>query len=192
MPRATDAKSRLIATAIRLFRRRGYNGVGLTELLEVSGAPKGSFYHHFPAGKEALAVDAVTQAGAGIAALIEDCFATATSMDEGAERLARVIADGFAASDYTAGCPVTGVLLDTVPQSEPLTCAGREVFDGWRAVLDRHARRLGDTRDIDAMGEALLVAIEGGWILARITRSRTPILLAGRAFAMVGRSPHTP
>ncbi|QPH52312.1 TetR/AcrR family transcriptional regulator [Pontivivens ytuae] len=184
MPRPSDAKSRLIDTAIRLFRCRGYHGVGLTELLEVSGAPKGSFYHHFPGGKEELGAVAVRTAGHRIAQLMETAFADATSMDEGAERLTQMIAEGFAASDYTAGCPVTTVLLDTVPQSEMLSKAGRAAFAEWRAVLVRHAERLGDDRDIDAMGTALLTAIEGGWMLARIQRSPEPILMAGRAFRM--------
>ena len=52
MARPSDARSRLIRVASALFRQRGYDGVGLTEILEASGAPKGSFYHHFPEGKE--------------------------------------------------------------------------------------------------------------------------------------------
>ena len=185
MPRTSDAKSRLISTAIRLFRRRGYHGVGLTELLEVSGAPKGSFYHHFPDGKEQLAAAAIEEAGRGIADLMESCFAEATSMEDGAGRLARRIAEGLARSDYSAGCPVTTVLLDTTGESERLTEAGRAAFDTWREVLTRHAGRLRDPRDVHAMGEALMVALEGGWVLARIQRDSAPILRAANAFAMV-------
>ncbi|WP_189558100.1 helix-turn-helix domain-containing protein, partial [Mesorhizobium sp. M2D.F.Ca.ET.153.01.1.1] len=51
MPRKTDAPARAIATAERLFRIQGYTATGLTQILEESGAPKGSFYFHFPRGK---------------------------------------------------------------------------------------------------------------------------------------------
>jgi TetR/AcrR family transcriptional regulator, lmrAB and yxaGH operons repressor len=59
MPRKTDARARAIATAERLFRIQGYTATGLTQILEESGAPKGSFYFHFPRGKAQLAEEAI-------------------------------------------------------------------------------------------------------------------------------------
>jgi AcrR family transcriptional regulator len=38
-----DAKARAIAAAIRLIRMQGYAATGLSQILEESGAPKGSF-----------------------------------------------------------------------------------------------------------------------------------------------------
>jgi TetR/AcrR family transcriptional regulator, lmrAB and yxaGH operons repressor len=49
----------MIRAAVKLFRRHGYDGVGLTEILTEAKAPKGSFYHHFPKGKEELGAAAV-------------------------------------------------------------------------------------------------------------------------------------
>lgn len=46
---------RLIRVAAELFRKRGYHGVGLSELLTAAKAPKGSLCHHFPDGKSDLA-----------------------------------------------------------------------------------------------------------------------------------------
>ena len=34
-----------------LFAEKGYYGVGLKELLDSCGVPKGSFYYYFPNGK---------------------------------------------------------------------------------------------------------------------------------------------
>jgi AcrR family transcriptional regulator len=61
MPRKTDARPRAIATAARLFRIQGYTATGLTQILKESGAPKGSFYFHFPRGKAQLAEEAIDQ-----------------------------------------------------------------------------------------------------------------------------------
>ncbi len=47
-----DTKAHILTTGLRLTARRGYTGVGLSELLKVAGVPKGSFYHYFPS-KEA-------------------------------------------------------------------------------------------------------------------------------------------
>ena len=38
-----------------LLRRRGYHGAGLNEVVAGSGAPRGSVYHHYPQGKDAIA-----------------------------------------------------------------------------------------------------------------------------------------
>ena len=56
-PDATT-RSRLVESAARLFRQKGYNGTGLSEVLEAARAPKGSLYHHFPKGKADLALAA--------------------------------------------------------------------------------------------------------------------------------------
>src|SRR5579859_7098029 len=59
MPRKTDARARAIATAERLFRIQGYTATGLTQIIEESGSPKGSFYFHFPRGKTQLAEETI-------------------------------------------------------------------------------------------------------------------------------------
>jgi AcrR family transcriptional regulator len=38
-----------------LFRKHGYHGTTLSYIKEASGLGKGSFYHHFPMGKEEIA-----------------------------------------------------------------------------------------------------------------------------------------
>ena len=47
-------RERLIAAMSDLLERRGFHGVGLSELLAQAQAPKGVLYHHFPGGKTAL------------------------------------------------------------------------------------------------------------------------------------------
>jgi len=38
---------------------QGYACTGLNDIVDASGAPKGSLYHYFPAGKASIAVAAV-------------------------------------------------------------------------------------------------------------------------------------
>lgn len=61
-----DVKSRMIASTMFLLAREGYQGTSFTAVLEHSGAPRGSIYHHFPRGKDqmiAAAVDATLRRG---------------------------------------------------------------------------------------------------------------------------------
>ena len=44
----TDSKARMVSAAEQLFRIQGLHATGLAEILEQSGAPRGSLYHYFP------------------------------------------------------------------------------------------------------------------------------------------------
>ncbi len=52
MPRSSDARDRLVATAARLFLERSYQAVGVDELCRATDIKKGSFYHYFPSKSE--------------------------------------------------------------------------------------------------------------------------------------------
>ncbi|MGA1799043.1 TetR/AcrR family transcriptional regulator [Sphingomonas sp. 4RDLI-65] len=48
-----DSRSTILAAGQRIMSRKGFSGVGLTEILKDAGVPKGSFYHYF-ASKDAF------------------------------------------------------------------------------------------------------------------------------------------
>ena len=61
----------MIAGAARLLAQRGLQETSFSEVLELTGAPRGSIYHHFPDGKDQLVASAVDLAGAHAIALID-------------------------------------------------------------------------------------------------------------------------
>lgn len=181
MARPSDARSRLVRTASALFRQRGYDGVGLTEILDASEAPKGSFYHHFPEGKEQLAQACILHAGAQIGAFMDAAMTGAPDFATGVRQFAGGIADWFERSGFLEGCPITSIVLARVPQSPQLTEAARSVIDGWQQRLLAHAARFGtDVSPADV--DLLLMLLEGGWILGRVRQSKEPLHRAAEAF----------
>jgi len=53
MPRPpSDAKKRIIQTALKLFSARGYHGTGIADILKESDVKRGSLYHYFSSKKE--------------------------------------------------------------------------------------------------------------------------------------------
>lgn len=50
---SADAKTRVLAAAVGLFARQGYDGTSVAQVISRAGVAKGGFYHHFPS-KEAL------------------------------------------------------------------------------------------------------------------------------------------
>jgi TetR/AcrR family transcriptional repressor of lmrAB and yxaGH operons len=181
MARPSDARSRLIRVASALFRQRGYDGVGLAEILEASGAPKGSFYHHFPEGKEQLAEACMLYAGEQVGALIDTAMMGAPDFAAGIRSLAKSIADWFEGSGFREGCPITSIVLATAPQSRIHGEAALSVLKEWELRLLLHAERL-KTEVSAGEAELLWMLIEGAWILGRIQRSKDPVLRAAEVF----------
>jgi TetR/AcrR family transcriptional regulator, lmrAB and yxaGH operons repressor len=163
-------RDRLVTTAARLFRQKGFNGVGLTEILEASHTPKGSLYHHFPDGKLGLARAAAEQTSDGMAEIIDASFVGATDWQFGATTLCYKLAKLFDLLDATDRCPLSVLLFDG-----PDTGGFRDLADGifrdWIARLASHAQRLGLSEpQATTSAETLLMTIEGGWTLARARR----------------------
>jgi TetR/AcrR family transcriptional regulator, lmrAB and yxaGH operons repressor len=66
-----DGRARLVAAAVTVVQLRGYDGAGLTAILTAADLPKGSLYHHFPSGKDALVAAAVDFIAAELVAEID-------------------------------------------------------------------------------------------------------------------------
>ena len=49
---AKDTKQRLLEQGMAMLLRQGFNDLGIAALLDATGVPKGSFYHHFRSKEE--------------------------------------------------------------------------------------------------------------------------------------------
>ncbi|GAA5232581.1 TetR family transcriptional regulator [Verticiella sediminum] len=58
---AEENRERIVAESSRLFREKGFSGVGLNDLMQAAGLTRGGFYGHF-ASKQDLEVEACRQA----------------------------------------------------------------------------------------------------------------------------------
>ena len=59
--KAAENRERIVDTASRLFREKGFDGVGLDAIMKDAGLTHGGFYGHF-GSKDDLAAEAVTRA----------------------------------------------------------------------------------------------------------------------------------
>ena len=66
----TTTRQQMIETGVRLFQRGGYYATTWRGLVEEAGAHWGSINHHFPGGKQELAIEAIRVGAAGVDALI--------------------------------------------------------------------------------------------------------------------------
>jgi TetR/AcrR family transcriptional repressor of lmrAB and yxaGH operons len=162
---------------MRLFRRQGYASTGLQQIVAESGAPKGSLYHYFPSGKEALGEAAVALAGGLIREMLADLAARHRDPKAFLKAYCRVMAGWMQESGFRSGCPVATTLLETAPQSPAITAAGRVAIDGWiEVVAGVLVRGRASPREARRRAQLIIAAMEGALILSRIRRSPRPIL----------------
>ncbi len=179
----SDTKERILETAAELFRRHGYTGTGMKQIVRSASAPFGSLYHHFPGGKEQLGAEVIRRSGAMYAEL----FATiARRSDDPLSYVAAVFsgaADTLVASDYEDACPIATVALEVASTNEPLRLATADVFqswlDGWAAYLERRGGI--DPQRARTLALELLGAMEGAFVLSRALKSPEPMRAAGAA-----------
>src|SRR3954471_22966161 len=102
---ASDSRDRMIKSAALLFRENGYSGTGFSQVIEHSGAPRGSIYHHFPGGKEQLIEEATRYGGDVVVKLLTEAIEQhdpVAAVDSIGGFWRAVLYD----SDFAAGCPV--------------------------------------------------------------------------------------
>ncbi len=58
---AAENRERIVQVAAKLFRERGFDGIGVADLMKTAGLTHGGFYGHF-ASKEDLAAEACSRA----------------------------------------------------------------------------------------------------------------------------------
>jgi TetR/AcrR family transcriptional regulator, lmrAB and yxaGH operons repressor len=166
-----SSRDRLLDAAVDLLQRKGFHGTGLNELLTRSGTPRGSLYFHFPGGKEQIGAEAITRAGAQVAAAVAHLVKTRPSTADAVDALGDVLASGLEASRFQRGCPVATTALEATPGSEPIREAVQSSFESWLLPLSVRLQAGGLTADQAAeRADLVIAALEGALILARTRR----------------------
>lgn len=166
----------IIDAAVTLFRQRGYAASGLNDLVEASGAPKGSMYHYFPEGKPSIALAAVEEAGRRVVETIEAIAARTSSTQELLIEHAALLGGWMEKSGFRDGCPMTTVLLELAPEDRAVTDAGRQAFSARMRVL--RASLIDDGFDAETAESLAVVctnAMQGSLVMARVECSSAPI-----------------
>ena len=189
MARRTDTRQRMIDTAGRLFQRQGYHATGLNQVLAESGAPKGSLYFHFPAGKDQLAAESVARSGGELGERMAAVVATAPDGPAAIVALGELFAASLVGSDFREGCPVATVALEAAADNDQIrsTCDG--VYGAWMAGLTVRLTQWGVAEErAGVVAELVLSGIQGALLLARVKKDAGVVTrMAGELADLVGR-----
>ncbi|HEX2286490.1 MAG TPA: TetR/AcrR family transcriptional regulator [Mycobacterium sp.] len=181
-------RERMVISAALLIRERGAHPTAIADVLEHSGAPRGSAYHYFPGGRTQLLCEAIDYAGDYIASRIQKANSGADVLDE----LIAAYRDQLVRTDYRAGCPVVAVAVEAGDPAKP--DQARQVIDRAAAAFSRWtdliAQRLVADGVSTARAEELAMltttAVEGAIVVARASRDVKPLdLVHGQLRALL-------
>jgi TetR/AcrR family transcriptional repressor of lmrAB and yxaGH operons len=164
----------MIQSALLLMGTNGVEATSFSQVIEHSGAPRGSIYHHFPGGKAQLVEEATRYAGELSVAL----WTQTLTMDDpvsGVHVAADFWRDALHNSDFAAGCPVLAAALegDSLPAARE---AAREAFGRFQDIHFQLLTRAGVPPErARSLATIAFSAFEGGIILARAEKSNAPL-----------------
>jgi TetR/AcrR family transcriptional regulator, lmrAB and yxaGH operons repressor len=183
-----STKAELLRCARELFRRQGYHGTGLNQILAESGSPKGVLYFHFPGGKQQLAAEAVASSSGEFHAAIASILAANADPVTAVRAIADLLASRLEHSEFRDGCPIAAVALDN--NSDVVRQACHAGYDLWLASITDYLSTSGRAPD-DAAETALFVlsTLEGALLIARTQQNAAVVRqVAERIATAIGRA----
>jgi len=197
-----STRQRLLDTGQALLLEHGYNDLGVQALLEATGTPKGSFYHHFE-NKEDFALQVIDQYMGQVHAALDACLGDRSLPPLGrVRRFFELVMQSYRTEGYL-GCLLGGLGQELSGVSQVFR---RKVEACFSAIANRiaacleEARRQGDL-PADAvpqrMANLLVDCWEGAALRSRLRGTAEPLTAMldfyfGRAAGHSHAAPRTP
>jgi TetR/AcrR family transcriptional repressor of lmrAB and yxaGH operons len=182
-----QTRASMVEGAIQLLATRGVHGASLLKVLEHTGAPRGSVYHHFPGGKEELILAALDLTGQRHDRFVDRFRGTsAEEITAGYLELWRRI---LVRSGLESGCPILAVTV-SVPAGPLLDRAGEIFRTSQRHLVELYVE-VGVVRAAAERFVTFLVAsAEGAVVLARAQHDIDPFeVVAGQLLELAAAMP---
>jgi AcrR family transcriptional regulator len=177
-------RERIVYSAAQLIRVRGAHGTGVREVVEHARAPRGSFQHYFPGGKDQLVGEAVLWAADFAAAGVRAYRESARNPTPAGlfAHMAKQWKQELLARDFERGCPLMAAAADLV---------GTEVHDQLREGLERWEAAVATelvamavpTRRAKRLATLMISTLEGAIMSARVRRDVAPLTTVATALA---------
>lgn len=186
MDNKIDTRGKFIKTASRLFQLQGYQGTGLNEILRESGAPRGSLYHHFPNGKEELALEAIKFSSENIQKDIKNTLEQFSdpvkAIQVHIEKIAKLITNEEKTQDFS----ISLLALETYSSSECLRKACELAFTSFENMYVEKLILGGFTEEkAQELSMVIQSMIEGAITISLTKKSGTPLLAVAKQLSVL-------
>ena len=177
MPRPS-AREEIVQAGLKCLVEKGFNAVGVQDITDAAGVPKGSFYTHFES-KEALGVEIVERYGANQTRreiLTDQTLPPLQRLRRHFDRISALYVD----SHFTRNCILGGFSAELANQSEAIRESLRKLYGLWTKDIEATITEaqvkgaiVNKTKASD-LAAFLLDSYEGALLRARVERSRKP------------------
>jgi TetR/AcrR family transcriptional repressor of nem operon len=161
---AAENRQTVIDVASRLFRERGFDGIGLKDLMKAAGLTQGAFYKQF-ASKEDLAVEASRRALEGASRRWSD--AAAKNPDDPLGAVIAFYLSGDHREEKMDGCPIVALGADAARQGSDVKAAFETGITAHLEVLGRFISETGGEAS-SGKAMAILSTMVGAVTLSRV------------------------
>ncbi len=170
-------RERLINAMITTLQHRGLHGAGLSEILATAKAPKGVMYHHFPGGKDQLAVAAIEATFSFLVHKLDSYLAREPGVEAALQAWILRALRGLDDSEFELGCPLAAVALESTADDVEIRGALKTGFAALRGrMADALVQAGHDRHRAESIAALILAAYEGGLLQARVAGDTAPMV----------------
>src|SRR5690606_7747414 len=173
-------KQRMIDEGLRMLLQQGYNSLGIQAVLEATGVPKGSFYHHFT-DKEDFALQVIDAYVTDVHATLDACVADTTLLPLDRVRSFFAKVEASYAQDGYLGCLMGGLGQELSGVSEVFRAridwCFSSIAERLQSCLDaaKAEGTIGAGVDTFRMANLLVDCWEGAALRSRLKRDPAPL-----------------
>ncbi len=182
MPRPANplVRENLLTAGLALFHAQGFNAVGIKEITDAAGVPKGSFYSYY-SSKNAFAAAVLGRYWTGIAhdhgtILSDDSLPPVQRV----VRFFEALTQDHAEQGFALGCLIGNLALELSDEHEEARKELAAIMTRWSSLVAaclkeaRNESVAAATPGAAELASMLIEAWEGAAMRGRVDRSRTP------------------
>lgn len=160
-------RAHIVETASTLFRERGYDGVGVAELMSAAGFTHGGFYKHFDSKASLMAEAASCGFGQTMA----------SSQDVGIKDFVEYYVSRGHRDALGDGCTIAALGSDAARQSEAVRHTFAAGIEGMLALLSKEGKGRGssDKEELRAKVISIVAQAVGAVVLSRACPDDSPL-----------------
>ncbi|MCG8493188.1 MAG: TetR/AcrR family transcriptional regulator [Sneathiellales bacterium] len=176
--KSEKTQAKLLEATAFLLRTKGYNAMGLSDIIRESGIPKGSLYHHFPKGKDELSAAAISHSGKQMLVSLKQLIDKSGTLIEGLYAFFDYYINQLEDSGFAKGCPLATVSLETASGVPLVQHACKQAFDDIQDLLQQNLQKNGAGRKkAEQLATLAVASFEGSLLLSKARNETTPIRL---------------
>lgn len=173
MPKGEETRQAILSRTVGLFNRKGYAGVSLSQVMEVTGLKKGGIYNHF-ASKEQLALDVFDYAVARVRERFVEGLRGKKTAGARLHAILAIMARYVTDPPVDGGCPVNNAAVDslyTFPALQQRARAGMEELQHYiRSTVEKGIARGELKKEIEPaqVASVMMAALEGALTMSKL------------------------